>query len=232
MADVHLGLRMGDPDERERRFVAFLKGIPRDSRAVYLLGDIWDFWFEYKDVIPRLGGRVLAELIALVDAGVEVCFFSGNHDMWCFSHFESLGMKKLEQPSYVTIEGARFCLGHGDGLGRLTFGYRLMLRIFRSRVCQRLFAALHPRIAFGIGHGWSASNREEHSRYRFRGPGEPLYQYAAEHVAEADYFIFGHFHDIVDTELPGGARLLILGDWMRGGTPHAYFDGKTLSNRA
>ena len=118
VSDVHLGLRTVDPAEREARFIAFLKGLPaQEMRALYLLGDIWDFWYEYRDVIPREGARVVAALIGLMDAGVEVWFCPGNHDIWTYSYFEQLGMHRFEQPYYVTLDGKDFCLGHGDLLG-------------------------------------------------------------------------------------------------------------------
>ena len=229
VSDVHLGLRTADPAEREARFVDFLKGIPRDSLAVYLLGDIWDFWYEYRDVVPREGARVVAELVALMDAGVTVYFFPGNHDMWCFSFFESIGMRRCEQPHLVEIDGRTFCLGHGDGLGGGSFSYRFLNSLFSSRFVQWLFSLLHPWIAYRLGTGWSSGKREKHSRYRFRGESEPLYKCAVEQASQVhvDYFIFGHFHDAVDMALPSGARLIVLKDWIGGGTPHAVFRADT-----
>ena len=226
VSDVHLGLRTADPAERETRFVSFLKGIPRDSLAVYLLGDIWDFWYEYRDVVPREGARVVAELVALMDAGVTVYFFPGNHDQWCFSFFESLGMKRCAQPQLVEIGGKSFCLGHGDGLGGAGFSYRFLNRVFTSRLARCLFSLLHPWLAFRLGNGWSGNKREAHDRYRFRGESEPLYRFAVEQASQVhvDYFVFGHFHDAVDMTLPGGERFIVLKDWIGGGTPHAVFD--------
>ncbi|MBR4826311.1 MAG: UDP-2,3-diacylglucosamine diphosphatase, partial [Bacteroidales bacterium] len=142
VSDVHLGLEGTAPAEREQRFVTFLQGIPRDALALYLLGDIWDFWFEYRDVVPREGARVVAELVALMNAGVDVYFFPGNHDLWTFSFFESLGMHKCEQPATVLIGDRTFCLGHGDGLGGSRFWYGLMLSIFRSRWARALYSTL------------------------------------------------------------------------------------------
>ena len=137
VSDVHLGLKANDPAGREERFVQWLRSIRNpETKAVWLLGDIWDFWYEYRDVVPREGARVLSELIQMVSEGIEVYFVPGNHDIWCYSFFESLGIKKVIQPQAVSIGGKKFLLGHGDGLGGAKFGYRLMLRIFHSRVCQ------------------------------------------------------------------------------------------------
>ena len=152
VSDVHLGLRTVDPAEREARFIAFLKGLPaQEMRALYLLGDIWDFWYEYRDVIPREGARVVAALIGLMDAGVEVWFCPGNHDIWTYSYFEQLGMHRFEQPYYVTLDGKDFCLGHGDLLGGAKRGYKLMIKVFHNRAAQWLFSLLHPWMAYRGG---------------------------------------------------------------------------------
>ena len=227
VSDVHLGLDMKDPAAREARFISFLESIPVErTRALYLLGDIWDFWYEYRDVVPREGIRVVSHLIRLMDAGVEIYFFEGNHDIWTFSFFESLGMKKVRQPYHTTIGGKDFCMGHGDGVGGAKFGYRLMLKVFHARWAQKLFSLLHPGMAFRLATKWSNSNRRTHAPYHFRGADEPLYRFAAEDSASRhmDFYVFGHFHDRVDMELPSGARLVVLKDWMDGGAPHAVFD--------
>ena len=117
ISDVHLGLEVCDPTDREHRLVTFLRGLPEDTEALYLLGDIWDFWYEYRDVVPKGYVRVFAALTALLDRGVKVFFFQGNHDVWTYRYFEELGMKRLEQPYVMQIAGRKFCLGHGDGLG-------------------------------------------------------------------------------------------------------------------
>lgn len=230
-SDVHLGFPVGDPVEREQRFVLWLKEIPRDrTRALYLLGDIWDFWFEYRDVIPREGIRVVAQLIDLIDNGVEVYFFEGNHDVWTFSFFESLGMRKLRQPCFVDINGMTFCLGHGDGVGGAKPGYRLMMGLFRNKLAQKLFGSLHPRMAFSVAEFWSRSSRAAHGKYSFVAEREPLYAFAESVLSErkVDCFVFGHFHSPVDIRMPGGARFVILRDWMGGGTPCAVLNGPSF----
>ena len=127
VADVHLGLQVSDPDGREARFVSFLKGIPaEETEALYMLGDIWDFWYEYRDVVPKGYTRVFAALQELMDAGVKVYFFQGNHDVWTYHYFEELGMVPLVQPYATEIGGKTFCLGHGDGLGPGDRGYKFL----------------------------------------------------------------------------------------------------------
>lgn len=235
VSDVHLGLRTADPQEREERFLAFLKGIPcENTLALYLLGDIWDFWYEYRDVVPRIGMRVVARLVSLMEAGVQVYFCPGNHDIWTFSFFESLGMKRISQPHYVSIGGKVFCLGHGDTLGGCPRPYAFMLKVFRCRAIQRLFSTLHPWLAFRFGLGWSKSNRRSHKPYEFRGEQEPLYRFCTGRAAiqKADYYVFGHFHCRVDMPLPDGSRLYVLKDWMDGGMPHGYFNGSSFYLRS
>ena len=224
VADVHLGLDANDPAAREERFVQWLRSIRNpETKALWLLGDIWDFWYEYRDVIPREGVRVLSELIQMVSEGIEVVFMPGNHDIWCYSLFESLGIRKVEQTQELEADGKTFLLGHGDGLGGAKWGYRLMLKIFHSRVCQVLFNQLHPWLAYRFGTDWSNSNRRKHGGYKFRGDEEPLYKYCAAECEKAaaagapvDICLFGHFHDAVDMPV-AGSRLVVLKDWIGGG---------------
>ena len=217
VSDVHLGLQVGDPADRERRFTDFLNALPSDTESLYLLGDIWDFWYEYRDVVPKGYIRVFAALTSLMDRGVKIYFFPGNHDIWTYSYFEELGMKRLEQPHVVEIAGKKFCLGHGDGLGPVPSGYRFLRGVFHNRVLQILFSMLHPWIAFRFGNGWSRHNRLSHDiSYEFKGAEEPLYKFAEEFAVEnnVDHFIFGHYHDDVCMELPSGAQLHVMKDWI------------------
>ena len=230
ISDVHLGLPVGDPADRERRLADFLNGLPADTEAVYLLGDIWDFWYEYKHVVPKGYVRVFAALTALMDRGVKVYFFQGNHDVWTYSYFEELGMIKLTQPALVGIGGKMFCLGHGDGLGPVPSGYRFLRGLFHNRVAQFMFSLLHPWIAFSLGNGWSKSNRLSHDHeYEFRGTDEPLVKFAEEFSLKnkVDCFIFGHYHVSVDMTLTSGSRLLVLKDWIHS-SPYICFDGESL----
>ena len=229
VSDVHLGLAVKDPAGREARFVSFLRSIPADTTlALYLLGDIWDFWYEYRDVVPKGYVRVFSALMDLMDAGVKVYFFPGNHDIWCYSYFSSMGITVVrEQPQLVEIGGKVFCLGHGDGLGPGLRGYKFMNSIFKNRVTQRLFSTLHPWLAFRLGLGWSRHSRlARNETYTFKGESEPLYKWAEDFSSRShvDFFIFGHLHCQADLTLPSGARLIVMKDWMDGGQ-YWYFDG-------
>ncbi len=230
-SDVHLGLDLNDPKDREARFVHFLRSIPpQETEALYLLGDIWDFWYEYRDVVPKGYVRVFAALMDLVDAGVNVIFFIGNHDIWAYGYFESMGIRVVRGPLAVEHGGVKFCLAHGDGLGPGMPGYKMMNAVFRCRAAQWLFSLLHPWIAFRLGYGWSKHNRLARGKeYVFRGQSEPLYRWAVRYAGthSVDCFIFGHLHTSVDMRLPSGQRFMIMKDWIRS-SPYLYFDGTSV----
>lgn len=231
VSDVHLGLKVADPAGRERRFADFLDSLPEETEALYMLGDIWDFWYEYRDVVPKGYLRVFSALQSLMDRGVKVYFFQGNHDVWTYSYFEELGMKRLVQPAVIEISGKTFCIGHGDGLGPVPLGYRFLRSAFHNRFLQFMFSLLHPWLAFRLGNGWSKNNRLAHDQaYEFKGADEPLYKFAEDFAAEnpVDYFVFGHYHADVDMTLPSGARFLVLKDWIKS-SPYLCFDGETVA---
>lgn len=226
-SDVHLGLDVADPAAREARFVDFLKSIPAAStEALYLLGDIWDFWYEYKYVVPKGYAKVFAALNELMESGVKVYFFPGNHDIWAYHYFESMGITVVRDRWLVTeIGGKTFCLSHGDGLGRGMYGYKFMRAVFHGRFFQVLFSTLHPRIAFGIGRTWSRRSRlAKQKKYVFKGEAEPLYGWASELSGKQkiDYFVFGHYHCPYSATLPSGSQFVLLDDWMDG-SPYLCF---------
>ena len=233
VSDVHLGLRASDASLVEKRFLKFLNELPDNTRALYLLGDIFDFWYEYKYVIPRGHTRVLGKLAELKDRGVDLFFFKGNHDIWAYSYFEQeLGFKVLEQPCCVKIEGKRFCLGHGDGLGYTAPGFRVIRWMFHNRFIQMLFSSLHPRWAMALGYRWSRNSRlakgGSDEKYIFKGEQEPICKFALAYPEKVDCFVFGHFHSHVDMVLSNGSRFCILGDWVNGGE-YIVYDGESLS---
>ena len=228
VSDVHLGLQVSDPEGRERRFVEFLRSIRReDTLALFMLGDIYDFWYEWKHVVPKGYVRVLSALCDLVDSGVEVNFFCGNHDTWAYGYFESLGMHKLVQPAFVTIDGKVFCLGHGDAVGKMPAGYSRLYHIFNSPFLQWCFTHfIHPNLAIAFGNAWSRNNRlARRERYQWKGEDEQLVKYARGVLkagTKVDYFIFGHFHISKDILLEGSidgggsysSRLIMLDSWI------------------
>ena len=234
LSDVHLGLDYKNPQARERRFAAFLKRLPENTKAVYLLGDIFDFWYEYKDVIPRKYTRTLGALAELVDTGVEVYFFNGNHDIWTYGYFEQeLGLKVLQQPYVVEIGGKKFCLGHGDGLGEGDLGYKFLNGMFKNRFLQWLFSGVHPRWAFSLAHMWSRHNRLMHDDnvWEWKGEKERIVKFAGsmqeQYGGSIDFFIFGHFHYKVRMNLQQGGELFLLGEWIHNDYDYLVFDGET-----
>lgn len=243
VSDVHLGLKTKDAKEHEAKFVSFLDSLPPNTKALYLLGDIFDFWYEYKYVIPSGHTRALGRLAQLVDSGVEIFFFKGNHDLWAYDYFQrEIGMIILPQPSLVEIEGTRFCLGHGDGLGKVSLGFKFIRWMFYNRFLQLLFSAIHPRWALGIGYSWSGHSavkrRKNKKQYKFQREDTPIYKFANNYGTSlslasekaVDYYVFGHYHAATQMEIPSGGKMIILGSWI-GEPAYLVFDGESLSFR-
>ncbi len=220
VSDVHLGLNVNNPGLREERFANFLKNVPENTKAIFLMGDIFDFWYEYKYVVPKGFVRTFGALADLSDRGVKLYFFRGNHDLWTFGYLTSeMNIEVVEQPFEIKLGQKYFCLGHGDGLANGDRGYKFLKWIFYNKVLQIMFSAIHPRWAFALGNSWSSHNRlAKGQRYKFKGTQEPLYQFSSsfEESNKADYFIFGHFHAPGEAVTPKGAKFYILGEWIHG----------------
>lgn len=221
VSDVHLGLDVNDPAGREERFVAFLKKINSpETKSLYMLGDIWDFWYEWRGVVPMGYARVFAALQDLKEAGIELYFINGNHDVWTYRYFSEMGIKILQQPYFFELGSQSFCIGHGDGLGGSKFSYKLLRLIFHSKFMQFCFSSfIHPSISMAFGKAWSKHNRKRHKfPYKWKGQDENLYKFCLDVLKErkVDQFIFGHFHVRVEETLPGGARLRMLDSWISG----------------
>jgi UDP-2,3-diacylglucosamine hydrolase len=231
VADFHLGLALYSPREREQKIVRFLDSIKDTAQTIYLLGDVFDFWWEYKTVVPRGFVRFLGKLAELTDAGVRICFFAGNHDIWAKDYLQQeCGVEVFHGTRTIAIAGKTFFVGHGDNIGNRALGERILKWIFYNRVLQRLFAMLHPRWGIGFGHLWSKSTRTAKGiATPFRGKDENLYRFSVEESTRnaVDYFVFGHRHTPVQMPLPTGAQLSILSDWIIGST-YAVFDGNSL----
>ena len=200
ISDLHLGAGY-IPDHRahERKVVGFLRSIEPRAKRIYLLGDILDYWWEYRDVVPRGFVRFFGELARLSDAGVEITWFKGNHDVWIFDYLPSeIGLEVHDGIMVRDIDGARFLMEHGDGVGRLPWTFRRLRALFRCRVAQRMFAAIHPRWTVGFAHAWSSHSRKTGGYVPHDGVGESLVEYAEQYNEEAvragaprvDYFIF------------------------------------------
>lgn len=234
-SDFHLGAK-GELSsfEREHKIVRWLDQIKDDAAHIYLVGDVFDFWFEYKHAIPKGYTRLFGKLAELTDAGIPITFFIGNHDMWMFHYFEEeLGIPILRKPKSIEINGKKFLIGHGDGLGPNDHGYKFIKKIFANPVCQWLFARIHPNLGIGIANYWSKKSRSSQKHEyinRWLEKDEWLAQYANEKLDETyyDYFIFGHRHLPIDLTLKNGkSRYINLGEWLSQYS-YAVFDGNDI----
>ena len=236
LSDAHLGsLAIPHARMQERRLVRFLDSIKTKASAIYMLGDMFDFWDEYRYVVPKGYTRFLGKLSELTDSGVEVHFFTGNHDLWTYGYLQDeCGVVVHKAPVTTEILGRVFYLAHGDGLGDPDPKYRLLHALFHSRVCQRLLNAIHPRWGMALGLNWA-----KHSRLKRVDGKEPPYlgedreylvRYAKDYLRthqDIDYFMFGHRHIELDLMLSRKTRLMILGDWIWQFT-YAVFDGEHM----
>lgn len=232
-SDFHLGAHpRSTTKEREARIVSWLDHIKADAAELYLMGDVFDFWFEYATVVPKGYIRFLGKLAELADGGVKITLFKGNHDMWMFSYLEDeLAAIVIDNQLIIERNGKTFYLHHGDGLGPGDKTYKILKKIFRSRFCQWLFARLHPNLGIGIAQRWSAHSRiASGGQESFQGEAnEWLIVYAKELLERNhyDYLIFGHRHLPLDFMLSEDSRYINLGEWINYNT-YAVFDGEKL----
>jgi len=234
LSDFHLGA----PDaksslDREKKLIRFLDLIRTDAGAIFIVGDLFDFWYEYKKVVPKGYVRILGKLASITDSGIPVHFFTGNHDMWMKDYFQTeLNIPVYNDPAAFSFNGKKFLVGHGDGLGPGDHGYKFIKRIFRNRACRWLFGILPPYIGMGIAHYFSRKSRAQtgQSEEKFLGEDkEWLIAYCKEVLKKDhyDYLIFGHRHLPIDFSLGDKSRYINLGDWIRYFS-YAEFDGQHL----
>ncbi|MGK0384331.1 MAG: UDP-2,3-diacylglucosamine hydrolase, partial [Bacteroidia bacterium] len=204
-SDFHLGVPNKEKSrERERLLVKWLDKISQDAAEVYLVGDLFDFWYEYKTVVPKGFVRFQAKIADLCDKGIQVHLFTGNHDMWMFNYFEEeLGVKMHREPITKELNGKKFFIGHGDGLGPGDHGYKFIKKVFSNPLCIWLFKWLHPDIGVGLANFWSGRSRDANleSDEVYNGDeSEWLLQYCKSVLKKEhfDYFIFGHRHLVLD----------------------------------
>lgn len=234
-SDFHLGIdaRLSSRD-REDQIVRWLDQIASDADALYLVGDVFDYWFEYRSVVPKGYIRLLGKLAALRAKGIAIYFFTGNHDIWMFRYFEEeLDIPIYREPIRREIGGKQFFIGHGDGLGPGDHGYKFIKKIFTNRVCQWMYGHLiHPDLAWRIARFWSTKSRAAGGdESQFLGPDkEWLVQFAESSIEQEaiDYFVFGHRHLPIDFTLKNGtSRYINLGDWLDYNS-YAVFDGQNI----
>ncbi len=218
---------------REKTIVRFLDDIRKDAKELFIVGDMFDFWYEYRKVVPKGFVRLLGKLGEISDSGIPIHFFAGNHDMWMKDYFKKeLGIKVYYEPTRFEFSNKKFLVGHGDGLGPGDKGYKFLKKVFRNPVCQWMFGLLPPYMGMGLANYFSRKSRAQTgaSEEIFLGEEkEWLIIYSKEVLKNEffDFFVFGHRHLPIDYRLPGGSRYLNLGDWIRYDT-YAVFNGNNL----
>lgn len=234
LSDFHLGAPNAEASlVREKKIIRFLDSIKADAAEIFIVGDLFDFWYEYKKVVPKGYVRILGKLAELTDAGIPIHFFVGNHDMWMRDYFQKeLNIPVYFEPAPFEFNGQQFLIGHGDGLGPGDKGYKFIKKIFRNKACQWLFGILPPRIGMGIAHYFSRKSRAQTGQTDERFLGEEnewLIQYSKDvlKTAHYDYLIFGHRHLPIDFKINDQSRYINLGDWIKYFS-YAVFDGNNL----
>jgi UDP-2,3-diacylglucosamine hydrolase len=234
ISDFHLGAPdAGKSLVREKKIVRWLDKVAQDATEIYLLGDVFDFWFEYKHAVPRGYVRLLGKLAELSDKGIKLHYFTGNHDMWVFDYLpKEIGVVLYREPVEREIGGKKFFIGHGDGLGPGDHGYKFIKKVFANKLCQWLFARLHPNFGIPLALYFSRKSRiaTGTSDEKFLGEdNEWLIVHSKEVLAKKhfDFFIFGHRHLPLDVKLSDRSRYVNLGEWITHFT-YAVFDGTVL----
>lgn len=237
LSDLHLGAPyFADEHEAERRVVSFLDHAGMDADVIYLLGDILDYWYEYRYVVPRGFVRFFGKLAELSDRGIRIVWFIGNHDIWIFDYLpKELGIEVVDGTLNEFMDEKWFHLTHGDGVGRLSPSFRFIRKMFRNKTCQKLFAAIHPRWTVPFAYNWSSHSRKTggSSGYDPSVMVDHLRDYSMSYLKEhpeINYFIYGHIHLLVEEALTPSARMIVLGEWLHT-CSYARWDGKEISVR-
>ena len=230
-SDVHLGHPNIEQGKwRELLFVKWLDEIKEDASEIYLVGDIFDFWYEYKHVVPRGFVRTLGKIAEIVDSGIPVHFFTGNHDIWVKDYLpKELGVILHREPIEKTLMGKTFYIAHGDGLGPGDYSYKLLKKVFTNKVLQWMFSRIHPNFSLWLAHRWSNTSRSSKGivAETFNGEDkELLYQYSHKLLQSKyyDYLVFGHRHIMVNMLMNKTSRYINLGDWVANFS-YGVFDG-------
>lgn len=232
-SDFHLGTpNYSESRSREHRIVRWLNFIEPTCSELFLIGDIFDFWFEYEKVVPKGFIRLQGKLASMADSGIKIYFFKGNHDMWVCDYFtKEIGMEVISDEMIMERAGKKFYLHHGDGLGPGDRKYKFLRKIFRSPLCQWLFARLHPNLGIGIASGWSKSSRAASNPEEvFFGVNYEWLAVYSKNILQKeyfDYFIYGHRHLPMDLDLGGGSHYVNTGEWLKYNS-YAVFDGVEL----
>ena len=233
-SDFHLGSpSLKESHEREKRIIRWLDEIKKDAKSIYLIGDIFDFWFEYKKVVPKGYVRLLGRIAEITDSGIGVHIVAGNHDLWMNDYLiKECGVKIYHEPIQIKESNKTLFIGHGDGLGPGENSFKLIKKIFKNKLCQWMFARLHPNTAIKFAHWWSKKSRDRGNTPEYLG-GEKEYLeiFSRNHLKEnpeINFFIFGHRHLPLDVKISNNCRYLNTGDWINHFS-YLEFDKEDLS---
>ena len=233
-SDNHLGAPSQEASRpREKKFVAWLDEIKKDAAVIFLVGDLFDFWFEYKTVVPKGFTRTLGKLAEISDSGIPIYYFVGNHDLWMNGYFEEeLNISVYHKPQEYTFNNKTFFIGHGDGLGPGDKGYKRMKKVFTNPFFKWLFKWLHPDIGVRIAQYLSVKNKlisgDEDAKFLGK-ENEWLVQYCNRKLEDQhrDFFVFGHRHLPLEIDLNKASKYINLGDWINYYT-YGVFDGENF----
>ncbi len=236
ISDFHLGAPSSEESLiRERKICQWLETIKADVSILFILGDVFDFWFEYRHVVPKGYVRILGKLAEIADKGIPIYLFTGNHDMWMFDYLpKELGIKLYRQLEEFNFDNRKFLIGHGDGLGPGDHGYKFIKKVFANKSCQWLFARLHPNFGISLANFWSRKSRQHTGHHDAKYLGDEK-EYLVQFIIETektkhfDYYIFGHRHLPIDKQIEN-SHYINLGDWLSYFT-YAEWDGSKLSLR-
>lgn len=249
LSDMHLGAAyLEDSRSAEMRVVRFLDSIKEDAAEIYLLGDVLDYWYEYRYVVPKGYVRFFGKLAELTDSGIRVTWIIGNHDIWIFDYLpRELGVEVVDGVLDREVLGARMVMAHGDGVWQASRKFRFLRGLFRNKVCQHLFSAIHPRWTVPFAYAWSRHSRHsgtpelerrEADRQRRKAEGRGLPEnvaalrafsrdYAEQHSG-CRYFLFGHLHQLIEEEIGKDLTMIVLGEWLRLFS-YAVYDGERMT---
>lgn len=249
LSDMHLGAAYReDAREREMKVVRFLDSIRDSAAEIFLLGDVLDYWFEYKYVVPKGFVRFFGKLAELADSGIKITWLIGNHDIWIFDYIPNeLGIRVVDGVLDERVFGTRIVMEHGDGVWQRDLKFKILRKIFRNKVCQKLFSGIHPRWTIPFANGWSGQSRNSGSpkveaRQRALEESrrnkeswlpeniEALKKWCENYSImnpDVRYYLFGHLHQVVREKIGENAEMLVIGDWLTHFT-YAEFDGEHL----
>ena len=228
-SDFHLGnTNLKESRLREKKIVAWLDSIKTDAKSIYLVGDIFDFWFEYSKVVPKGFTRLFGKLAELCDEGIDVNLIVGNHDMWTKKYFDQeIGLKTYTDRIIIEESNKKILVCHGDGLGNKNFRYKFLKQIFRSSICRWLFSRIHPNLGISIAHLWSKASRNKNSGDQIINH-DHLLNYCKELQKNQpiDFYVFGHMHSPIEIDVDKNSKYFNTGDWITNFSYLIFHEGK------